>query len=65
MGPVVTPTCGDIYYHPGKGGTVKGCGRELAIVPDLDGKGHTIVCPTCDWLGLWPSEKLRDERKAA
>lgn len=50
----MTPVCGDAYYHSGDGGTVKGCGSELVIVPDADGKGHTIACPKCDRVNFWP-----------
>lgn len=56
------PVCGDTYYHPPHGGTVKGCGRELAIVPDTDGKSHTLCCVYCDQVNEWPSIRQRGWR---
>lgn len=48
------PYCSDVPYPESHGGPVKGCGAQLVIVQDADGKTHTICCPRCDKTNWWP-----------
>lgn len=50
----LNPYCSDTPYQERHGGSVKGCGSALVIVPDADGKTQTICCPRCDKVNWWP-----------